>query len=153
MSSNQAQVQLSQAPAAPLNQAPTAELYSTRRISVPFGFDTPLPVIDAGRNVVVSGHGGCTDGEQVTVAITVTQTSSSAVATGQHEQQCNGGLQTWSSVVTAVSTSSFGDGPAETCGLATTRDNGAVTDTFEWCKDVDLVTLTPAAFLPMVFQP
>jgi len=125
----------------------------TRRISVPFGFDTPLPVIGAGRKVVVSGHGGCTAGEEVTVAITVTQTSSGAVATGQEQQLCSGELQTWSSVATAVSATVFANGPAESCGLATTRANGYVTDTFEWCKDVDLVALTQEAYLPAVFYP
>lgn len=128
-------------------------IHSTQRISIPYGFDTPLPVIDAGRKVVVSGHGGCTAGEQVTVAITVTQASGGAVATGQKEQVCSGELQTWSGIATAVSSSSFANGPAESCGLATTRDNGYVTDTFAWCKDVDLVALTQEIYLPAVLHP
>ena len=153
--SRQTRFPLSQAQAETAREQRDNELslHSTRRISVPFGFDTPLPVIDTGKSVVVSGHGGCTAGEQVTIAITVTQSSSGAVATGQKEQLCSGELQMWSSVATAVSTSLFASGPAESCGLATTRANGYVTDTFEWCKDVDLMALTQEVYLPAVLHP
>ena len=58
----------------------------------------PLPIQAAGRLVVASRHGGCTADEQVTVAITITQSTSGAIATGETGQTCTGKLQNWTSV-------------------------------------------------------
>lgn len=132
----------------------TPPIRATYRISIPYGFDSPLPVLAAGRDVVTSGHGGCTAGQQVTVAITVTQTTSGAQGTGDMQQACTGALQRWNAVATANTTSAFSDGAAEACGFATTRDgDGYVTDTFEWCKDVELVTLEEQVYLPLIAKP
>lgn len=133
-----------------IDEAPL--IRATRRISIPFGFETPLPVLSEGRDVVASGHGGCTADEQVTVAITITQSASGAVATGELAQTCSGELQTWYFRVTADTPDSFTNAAAEACGLATTRDGGYVTGTFDWCKDVELVLLEPRLYLPMILK-
>lgn len=126
---------------------------ATRRISIPFGFDTPLPVLAGGRDVIASGHGGCTADQQVTVAVTLTQSTSGAVATGEWMNSCSGELQTWSLRVTAHTTSSFATAAAEACGLATAREGAYVTDTFDWCKDVDLIRLDQRAYVPLILVP
>lgn len=131
----------------------TPSIQATFRISIPYGFDTPLPVLADGREVVASGHGACTDGQQVTVAITVTQTTSGAEATGENQHTCTGQLQDWSSVVTVDTTNSLTAGPAEACGFATARDGMVITDTFEWCKDVDLIELNQNVHLPSIIKP
>lgn len=123
------------------------------RISIPYGFDTPLPVINGGGEVVASGHGGCTDGQQVTIAVTVTQTTSGAVATGEKVQDCTGEEQNWSAIATVDTVDLLAAGTAEACGLATTRDNGSVTDTFDWCVDVDLVEADISTYLPIIMKP
>lgn len=125
---------------------------SSLRISIPYGFDTPLPILNGGSEVIASGHGGCTDGQQVTVAITITQAASSAVATGEKVQNCNGMLQTWSAVTTATTSDLFVNGAAEACGFATTRDGTYITDTFNWCKDVNLVELNEQTYLPIAIK-
>lgn len=126
----------------------------SRRISIPYGFDTPLPVLASGREILASGHGGCTAAEQVTVAITVTQSlGSPVIATGELVQTCTGELQLWQQIATTEPGSSLGDGPAEACGVATTRADGLVTDSYQWCKAVDLITVEPRNYLPLLIYP
>jgi hypothetical protein len=124
-------------------------IQATTRISIPFGFQTPLPALHAGRDVLASGHGGCTADELVTVVVTVTQSSSGAVATGEHQWTCTGELQTWSLLVAANTSASFSSAAGQACGLATTRSGGYVTDSFDWCKDVDLLRLDQQLYLPV----
>jgi hypothetical protein len=126
---------------------------ATMRISIPYGFETPLPVLADGRDVIASGHGGCTADEQVTIAVTITQSASGAAATGETVQTCTGELQTWSAMVTVDTTSSFASGAAEACGLATTSSGGYVTDSFDWCRDVELLRLERQIFVPVIWKP
>jgi hypothetical protein len=129
------------------------EIRATNLISIPYGFDSPLPLLMGGREVVASGHGGCTADEQFTVAITITQSTSGAVATGQMEDTCTGKLQDWSGLTTAESTSSLTADAAEACGRATTRADGYVTDTYEWCLGVDLNLLDHQLYFPTILNP
>lgn len=138
---------------APADSDKEPVIRATRRISIPFGFDTPQPVLADGRDVIASGHGGCTADQQVTVAVTITQSTSGAVATGEWINSCSGELQTWSLRVTAHTTSSFATAAAEACGLATTREGVYVTDTFDWCKDIDLIRLDQRAYVPLILVP
>jgi hypothetical protein len=130
-----------------------ASIQSTNLISIPYGFDTPLPVLNEGRDVIASGHGACTDDQQVTVAVTVTQSSTGAVAIGEIVQTCTGELQTWSAWTTIDTSTLFVSDPGEACGLATTQENGYVTDTYDWCKPVDLIRLDSRVYLPITLVP
>lgn len=67
-------------------------------------------------------------------------------------QDCTGVEQNWSALTTANTTDSFAEGTAEACGLATTQDNGSVTDTFDWCVDVDLVEADMPTYLPIIMK-
>jgi hypothetical protein len=104
---------------------------------------------DTGLDVLAKGHGGCAVGQIVTVDVEITQTASAALATAQTEAVCTGELQYWSATVAVDGTDRFRPGLARACGVATTRDGGAVTDTFEWCRDVTLVVQT---YLPLVMR-
>lgn len=53
--------------------------HSAGMANVPQDVNSPLPVLESGQEVIVSGHGGCTKDELVTVVLTVTQTTSGAV--------------------------------------------------------------------------
>jgi hypothetical protein len=125
-------------------------IHATLRISIPFGFDQPLPVFAGGREVLARGGGGCTADQLVTVVITVTQSASGAIATGESVHTCTGQLQPWSSVVTAGTVNSFVAGEAEACGNATTHEAGYVTDAFEWCANVGLSVVDQPLYLPLV---
>jgi hypothetical protein len=116
------------------------DIQATYRISIPYGIASPLPLSSDGQNVVVTGHGSCTAGEQVTVVVTVTQSTTGASGTGQVQQTCAGEsqLQYWTAIVTADTSASFEAGSAHAFGLATTRSDGDVTDSFEWDRDLTL---------------
>jgi hypothetical protein len=128
--------------------APAQPLQPTRAISVPFGFDPPLVLSSTGERISVIGHGGCTAGQTVTIAVTLTQSLTGAQAPGQTEETCTGELQYWTLDVSTQGSSPFAATEvAQACGLATTRDNGSVTDSLEWCRAVDLVL---RSYLPLI---
>jgi hypothetical protein len=131
----------------PTLAAAIQEIQSTRRISIPYGFTTPMRLNAEGEVTGVAGHGGCTKGEQVTIAVTLTQTSTTALATGQTQQVCSGELQAWGATVAPVPGAAFAADPAEACGKAVTHDGETITDDFVWCRDVDLVF---GVYLPLV---
>lgn len=124
---------------------------ATERISIPYGFASTLPLSIDGQNVYAIGHGGCTENEEVTVAVTVTQSATGVVATGQWQGTCTGELQHWIADAAVVAGDAFEAGAAEVCGLATTRSEGEVTDTDEWCPE-DGVTLTWRAYVPAILS-
>lgn len=125
------------------------EIMATNRISIPYGVEATLPLSTIGREILISGHGGCTENEEVTVELTVTQAATGATATGQTQQTCSGVLQQWQALATADTATAFDGGAAEVCGVATTRADGYVTDTFEWCRDVTLIW---RSYLPLILR-
>ncbi len=128
--------------------APVQPLRPTRAISIPFGFDPPLVLSQSGADISTTGHGGCTDGQMVTVVVTITQSLNNAQAHGQTEETCTGELQHWTLDVSTNGSPPFtATETAQACGLATTRDNGSVTDTLEWCRDVNVVM---RSYLPLI---
>jgi hypothetical protein len=115
------------------------EILVSQRISIPFGISPILPLYDSGQKVLVSGHGGCTAAQIVSVVITITQTTG-ASAVGQTEEICTGKLQQWNLAATVVTGTNLENAEAEACGVAVTRSDGYVTDSFEWCRDVVLTS-------------
>jgi hypothetical protein len=112
------------------------QIRATDRISIPFGIEPTLPLGNAGYIVQVRGHGGCTTNEMVTVQITLTHSTDYIIATGQKAELCSGDLQHWNLI--ASTATALRSGAAEACGLATTRAGNNVTDTYEWCREVEL---------------
>jgi len=127
------------------------DIRATERISIPYGFASTLPLSSDGHNVYAIGHGGCTENEEVTVAVTVTQSATGAVATGQWQGTCTGELQHWIAEATIVTGEAFEAGAAEVCGVATTRSADEVTDTDDWCPEGG-VTLTWRAYVPVILS-
>lgn len=124
-------------------------ILATNRISIPFGIEPTLPLDITGQTVQVRGHGGCTEDELVTVAITVTHSTSYNQARGQQVETCTGDLQHWHLDVSTDSSMPLTAGSAEACGLATTRADGEVTDSYAWCRKVNLSWQN---LLPVVIQ-
>ena len=115
------------------------QMRNSRLISIPYGFDGPLPLNDSGRSVQVSGHGGCTKDQEVSVTVTITQATIGAVASTVLTQTCTGLEQNWHALASTETVTPLGAGMAEACGLATTpADLPADDATFEWCVELNL---------------
>lgn len=133
-------------PAAPATQAQSdagedglPDIQAPQLISIPYGFDSPLGLVDDGEAIRVSGFGGCTAGQDVTVAMTITQSSTGAMASGEWNGTCTGQNQTWRQVIFAAGSPAFETGDADATGFTTTRDDGAITGTDIWTPTVQLV--------------
>lgn len=121
-------------------------------ISIPYGFDATLPLTDDGAAVVASGVGACADGQEITIAFTITlSTTAGAQAIGLWNGDCTGALQTWTAEGTFTTPSpNVTVGPAEACAFAETRAGDEVTDAQAWC---DPVKVGENVFLPGVLGP
>lgn len=125
---------------------------ATERISIPYGFDVALTPTNDGNSITASGKGACTAGDDITIAFTVTQSSSEASAAGLWNGTCTGELQTWTKAVTTATPSpNFILGEGEACAFAETRDGDGVTATQEWCDRI--LVATDIAFLPNIHRP
>ena len=130
-------------------------IQATERISIPYGFQIQTPLPSPGEPITVSGFGACTDGESITIAFSVTQSSTGATATGEWNGDCTGEIQTWTSEGTLATPSpNFSGGLAEGCAFAETRDGEDVTDTQSWCDPVILTNeALEKVFAPVVVRP
>lgn len=128
------------------------QIITSRRISIPFGIAPTLPLINQGNDVVVSGHGGCPDGEIVTIAISITQFPAGAIALGETTQPCTGFEEPFQLIARRIISPSLTAGPAEACGTATMRLGDGVMEIEEWCRaePAQLVELAHQLQLPLV---
>jgi hypothetical protein len=118
------------------------------RISIPFGFAANFPLDANGQEVLVKGHGSCSDAESFTVAVTVTHDATGNMAYGELTDSCSGETTRQAWQLTAVALSDpLPLGPAESCGLVQTDDGDAITDDQAWCVDV---LLGDYLFLPVI---
>jgi hypothetical protein len=128
------------------------DVRATERISIPYGFDSTLALSDTGDVVVASGVGACDAGQEITIAFTVTQSATGAMATGVWNGNCTGELQSWTKEGTLATPSpNFSGGEAEACAFAETFAGTTVTDDQDWCDDVFLASEN--VFLPNVLNP
>lgn len=128
------------------------DIQAPELISIPYGFDATLPLTDEGASVVASGVGACTDGHEITIAFTITlSTTTGAQATGTWNGDCTGELQTWTGEgAFATPSPNVTVGRAEACAFAETRDADEVTATQSWC---DPVIVGETVYLPVVLTP
>lgn len=127
-----------------------ADIQVTERFSIPFGFEGNLTLTDNGDSVVATGEGACKDGEAITIAFTVTQSTSGGSVNGLWDGTCTGAVQTWTHLPEAMSSPKLSEGPATACAFAETSANGGVTDTQDWCDPVTLVS--NKLYLPRVLE-
>ena len=120
------------------NVIPSDGVIYARRIISPT-FNSPLALKFNQRLIVAAGHIACTAGERFEIEVTLTQPSTGALAMGRTEDFCTGERQEWDAIAAARGPVPFAVGPAQACGTLRTRFRGAITDSFQWCKDVLLV--------------
>ena len=110
----------------------------SRAISIPFGIDSPLPIVQEGDAVLVSGHGICpAGGERYQLRTTVEQDGTRAM--GFTEGDCAGGAAlTWEALAVTPPPQQFQPGLAEACGMVQVffPREGAIVH--KWCLDVTL---------------
>ncbi|MDT8307441.1 MAG: hypothetical protein RRC07_16030 [Anaerolineae bacterium] len=128
------------------------EINSPLRISIPFGIAPILPLINEGRDVVVSGHGGCPLGETVTIAISISQPLYGAVATGETSQPCTDAEEQFQLIARSTISPGLTAGPAEACGTATMRLGDEIQEIQVWCRAEPalLIALDEQLYLPQI---
>ena len=89
----------------------------------------------AGARVWVTGPIGCTPGERIANAVTVTQPATDARARKRWTRRCTGELQHWQ-VRARARHALFATGGGRVCAVATTRAGSRVTDTRRLCEPV-----------------
>ena len=128
------------------------QINSPQRISIPYGIAPILPLINEGRDVLVSGHGGCPLGETVTIAISISQPLYGAVATGEVVQSCTDAAEPFQLIARTTISPNLTAGLADACGVATMRLGDDVTEVREWCRaePATLVALDDQIHLPLL---
>ena len=123
--------------AAAVVRAPAA-ISAARVISIPFGIHSPLPIVQDGNAVLVSGHGICPEGgERFELRATVEQDRTRAM--GRTEGDCAGSAAlTWEALTIAPPPQQFQPGPAEACGMVMVFFPREGTIVHKWCLEVTL---------------
>ncbi len=80
------------------------------------------------RQVLVTGPIACAQGEKLSLSVILTQRTTGAIAKGNLHTSCTGDVQKWEINAHTQGAATFEEGPAVASALATTRDNGEITD-------------------------
>jgi hypothetical protein len=114
-------------------------IIARRLISVPFGIQSSLALIDE-KDVMVAEHGACsTDGERYKLSTTVTQ--GNVKAKGYKQDLCQGNeMFMWATIATTNPSKSFKPGAAEACGMVIVYNRHAGANVKKWCKEVTLTS-------------
>jgi len=102
-------------------------------------FDPTLEVNDNGRRVFVTGTVDCTAGGKVQIHVSITQSSTGAVAEGNWKGECTGSLQTWVTDAVVHGSGELEAGDAQGVGLGITSSSGKSTDALQWLNEITLV--------------
>ncbi len=117
----------------------TAAVLARRKISIPFGIDTPLALREEGQLVIVTGHTECPEEGTFELRVQVKQKSSKGIAMGQTSGVCDENVGQWQADAWAVDAKQLTEGEAQVCAVAVVHfDKGAATR--RWCKTVRLVS-------------
>ena len=135
-----------------------------RLISIPFGIQDNLMMVNDGKSVSVLGHGICpAGGQDFQVDVTISQnvekvsgvlpgtgqnyllevadgpTNSNGASVGHTEGQCvSDGQAQWQAEVKATGSQTFTAGVALACGHAVVQVDGGDSFINDWCKNVIL---------------
>src|SRR5581483_881887 len=118
---------------------PSDNVIYARRVISP-DFETNLVLSKNERHVFAMGHVGCTEGEIYRIEATLTQSLTGAMARGNTHGLCTGDLQQWQAETTARGPNRFQQGEALICGVILTLEDNVITDAWQWCKNVTLVS-------------
>jgi len=101
--------------------------------------------LDAARRIVqVTGPIRCSQAEQATIRVTVSQRATGAVAEGRWRGRCRRTTRRWTATAVAQGSATLQTGTARACALGVTRKGGTATDAKQWCETVRLVASTEA---------
>ncbi len=91
------------------------------------------------RQVLVTGPIVCTQGELLSLSVILTQRTTGAIAAGNLQTSCTGDIERWEINAHTQGAATFEEGPAVASAQATTRDNGVITDSVQWSRNVTVV--------------
>lgn len=101
--------------------------------------DPTVTLSSNNRQALVTGPIACTKGEMLSLDVMVTQRTTGAITEGRLHMYCTDTSQTWAINTNTRGTATLETGPAVAWALATTRDNGVITDASQWSKEVEVV--------------
>lgn len=100
----------------------------------------PIVILSSNnRQVLVTGPIACTQGEKLSLDVMLTQRTTGAISAGNLQMSCTGTNQTWAINTNTRGAATFEVGSAVAWALATTRDNGIITDANQWSRNVTVV--------------
>lgn len=111
---------------------------SARRIITDPGINSPLVLSQNGRKVLVTGHFGCTSGEDYEIQTAVTQRATGALSRGRTQGRCSGRTEQFEAATWVYDEALFAAGTAQACAIMITRARNKVTDVFQWCRKEDV---------------
>ena len=115
---------------------------SARRIITDPGINSPLVLTQNGREVLVTGHFGCTRGDDYEIQTAVTQSSTGALSRGRTQGRCSGRTEQFEAATWVYDEALFEAGTAQACAMIITRTRNRVTDVLQWCRKEDVNLLT-----------
>jgi hypothetical protein len=102
--------------------------------------DANLVLSADGRDILATGHVGCTEGETYLIEVRITQRATGAMSSCMTQGKCTGDLQKFQAATHARGPARFELGEALACGLIRTRLEDTFTDAWQWCDKVTLVS-------------
>jgi hypothetical protein len=91
------------------------------------------------RQVLVTGPIACTQGEKLSLDVMVTQRTTGAITKGVFQTICTGEIQRWEINTKTQGVVTLEEGTAVAWALATTRNDGVITDATQWSREVTVV--------------
>ena|SRR5437867_961480 len=128
---------------AALSPHPVDAKWLPSNIEEPIAFEAAGQLSADGRAATLTfkalADSSCPDGTVIDVEVTLMQESTGAVATGRWVSACGVVAALEVDVHSVADTGPFAPGTATACAERHIRQNGQVTDTFDWCRSVELI--------------
>src|SRR6266571_2445732 len=100
----------------------------------------PVAIVSGnGLHVVLTGPIACTEGERVSLRVTVAQRETGALAEGVALFACTGVLQHWKVLASIQGNETFQPGPATAVAIGRSSAGAKTTDSHPWLVNITLV--------------
>ena len=110
-----------------------------RRISIPFGIDSPLRLSEDGQSATVTGPAGCPEEGSYDLRVMLTQHDAKGIAKGETSGACSQDTGAWQTEARALGSLQLSQGEAQACAVVVVHlAKGATTK--RWCKSVTLTS-------------